>query len=178
MRRHSGPPRSYAILIGAVCVLAPSRASAFDNQWHAGVKGGLAFLDDRNVGPAAGLHGAYGLSDMFDAELEVTASRSTGDPGPATEILSASAGLAYKVDILRWIPYVGVLGGYYYFGGAPGPNGESGSTPGMSFQVGLDYLLSRDIALSLDFRPHFSFKDEFYSPLRTLMLGAEFRFGY
>jgi hypothetical protein len=132
----------------------------------------------KDPGWAVGLHGAYGLSDMFDAELEFFRTHNPAVGGQSSDISAATMGLAYKIDILRWIPYAGLLGGYYYWGGAPGPHGESGSTGGAAFQVGLDFLLTREVALNFDFRSHFSFKDELYSPLQTLMLGAEYRWGF
>ena len=57
-------------------------------------------------------------------------------------MLSASLGLAYKIDVFRWVPYVALLGGYYHYGGARGPDGEHGSVAGASAEVGLDYLVT------------------------------------
>jgi hypothetical protein len=131
---------------------------------------------DRDLGWAVGAHGAYGLSDMFDAELELFLTENLAAEDQKARVFGATAGVAYKVDILRWIPYGGLLGGYYDFSGVPGPHGET-KTVGAALQVGLDFLLTRDVALSLDFRSHFSFKEELYSPLQTLMLGAEYRWG-
>ncbi len=178
-------PKRSAWLLGAAAfgllALAPSPALAFGGGFHAGAKGGLAMQSDgaipqneKDLGWALGGHGAYGLSDMFDLELELLWARNASGLGK-TDVLAATGGIAYKIDILRWIPYFGVLGGYYHWGGAPGPNGESGSAVGASAQIGLDFLATRELAFNLDFRWHFSFKDEFYAPLRTLMLGAEYR---
>ena len=131
---------------------------------------------DKDLGWGVGVHGAYGLSDMFDAELELLLTENAvGDD--KTSLLAATAGLAYKVDILQWIPYVGLLGGYYSYGGVPGPHGETKAV-GAALQIGLDFLLTREVALTFDFRSHFSFKEEFYSPLQTVMLGAEYRWGF
>jgi hypothetical protein len=38
--------------------------------------------------------------------------------------------------------------------------------------------MTREVALSLDFRLHFSFKEEFSVPLQTLMAGAEYRWDF
>jgi len=133
---------------------------------------------EKDLGWGVGAHGAYALSDMFDAELELLGTHNGSSLGTSTDVMAATAGVAYKVDILRVVPYAGLLGGYYHWGGAPGPNGESGSAVGASFQIGADFLLTREVALSLDYRWHFSFKEEFYAPLRTLMLGAEYRWDF
>lgn len=174
-------PRWSSWLLGAAAfalvVFGTRGASAYEHDFHVGAKGGLAFQNDRDLGWAVGAHGAYGLSDMFDAELELFASQNVVVDDQKTTVFAATTGLAYKIDILRWIPYVGVLGGYYHWGGLPGPNGETNAV-GAAAQLGLDFLMTRDVALSLDFRWHFSFKDEFYSPMRSLMLGAEYRWGY
>jgi len=174
-RKFPGP-----LVAGVLSVLVSGEAAAFGNQWHAGAKAGFATQSDKDIGPAVGIHGAYGLSDMFDAEIEVLGSRNGGVAG-TSQLFSATAGVAYKIDVLRWIPYVGLLGGYYDYMQAPGPHGESGGEFGMALQVGLDFLVTRDVALSLDFRPHFSFHDgvdNIYSPFQTLMLGAEYRWGF
>jgi hypothetical protein len=168
-------------LLGATAfwllALASSSASAYGNEWHAGAKGGLAMQQDRDLGWGVGVHGAYGLSDMFDAELELFLTENKATEEQTARVFAATAGIAYKVDILRWIPYVGVLGGYYDFGGVPGPHGETKAV-GAALQVGLDFLMTRDVALSFDFRSHFSFKEEFYSPMQTVMLGVEYRWGF
>jgi hypothetical protein len=182
--------------LGLIVTVVPRTAAAFENEWHVGAKGGLSMLSGMGVGPAVGIHGAYGLSDMFDAELELLGSSNSAGPSfwckattpsappasgaepPCTNIYAATAGLTYKVDILRVIPYVGALGGYYNYAGAPGPNGESGGQVGAAAQVGFDFLATREIAVSLDYRVHFSFLGDFYSPFQTLLLGAEYRFGF
>jgi hypothetical protein len=160
--------------------LRVSDAAATDDRVHLGAKGGVAFQSDKSAGPVFGVHAAYELSDMFDAELELMQSENRGD-GVTSGIFAAAAGLTYKIDILRIVPYVGALGGFYDYMQAPGPHGESGGEFGMALQVGFDFLLTRDIALNLDFRPHFSFHDGItspYSPLQTIMVGAEYRFGF
>src|SRR5689334_12592778 len=106
----------------ASCLAFAAPAAAFEREWHVGGKLGGAALKGAPLGPAVNVHGAYGLSDMFDAVLEVTASRHGWSNG--TDVFSAAAGLAYKIDVLQWTPYLGLLGGYYHYAGKPGPSGE------------------------------------------------------
>ncbi len=133
-------------------------------------------LSKTGVEPALGLHGAYGLGDMFDATVEVLGSHHVG--GSGTDVLSACGGVAYKIDVFEWIPYVAALAGYYGYAGAPGPHGEHGSEFGASVQLGVDYLPMRDLALGADVRWHASFHDGFSLPLFTATLGAEYRWGF
>jgi hypothetical protein len=174
------PRRSFQLVLIAVCVggglgVAPLGAAAADQEWHAGVRAGVASLAGQGVGPAIGVHGAYGLGDMFDVTAELLGSRHGGASG--TDVLSASAGLAYKIDVLQWIPYVAVLGGYYHYGGAPGPDGERGSEVGASAQIGIDYLVMRQLAIGADVRWHASFHGGMDIPLVSATLGAEYRWG-
>lgn len=157
----------------AVLVAAPGRAHAFEDEWHAGLRAGAASLAHRGWGPAVGLHGAYGISDMFDVSLEGLASWH-GD----TDVYSGSVGLVYKIDVLEWIPYVGISAGYYDYARRPGPNGESGSEIGASVQLGLDYLFTRNWAAIADVRWHASFHDGVNFPLFSATLGAEYRWGF
>lgn len=151
-------------------------AAAFEDEWHGGVRAGAASLAKRGWGPAVGLHGAYGISDMFDVSFEGLASRH--DWNTPTSVYSASVGLVYKVDVLEWIPYVGVLGGYYYYAGRQGPNGERSSQPGASVELGLDYLFLRNWAATAELRWHASFSDGMNVPLFSATLGAEYRWGF
>lgn len=163
--------------LAAAASLAVSRpATAFEREWHAGGKLGGAVLKDAPLGAAVNLHGAYGLSDMFDAVIEVTASRHGWSGG--TDVLSVTGGLAYKIDVLEWVPYVGLLGGYYHWAGTPGPSGEHGPAFGAAISAGVDYLVSRELVFGVDLRAHTSFEDGLSFPYYTGLLGAEYRWGW
>jgi hypothetical protein len=160
----------------AVAVLGTRSARATEQEWRAGGRAGIAVLSKTGVEPALGLHGAYGINDIFDATVEVLGSHHVS--GSGTDVLSASAGIAYKIDVFQWIPYVALLGGWYGYGGAPGPHGEHGSEFGASIQLGVDYLVMRELSLGADVRWHASFHDGFSVPLFTTTLGAEYRWGW
>jgi hypothetical protein len=152
-------------------------AGAADGEWHAGGRAGIAAMSGTGVEPALGVNGAYELSDMFDAKLELLGTHHVG--GDGTDVLSAAAGLAYKIDVFEWIPYVSALAGYYGYGGKPGPHGEHGSRFGAALQLGLDYLPARNFALGAEVRLHSSFDDGFHFPFfTTVTLGAEYRWGW
>ncbi len=163
-------------MTGAAVLAVAGNALAAGGDWHAGGRAGIGVLSKTGVEPALGLHGAYGLDDVFDATVEVLGTKDVGSSG--TDVLSASAGVAYKVDVFEWIPYVAALAGYYGYAGSPGPHGEHGSEFGASVQLGLDYLPMRELAFGADVRWHASFHDGFSVPLFTATLGAEYRWGW
>jgi hypothetical protein len=82
-------------------------------------------------------------------------------------------GLAYKLDVLEWIPYFGVRAGYYRLGSEPGPWERGGGALG-GF-VGLDYAISRSFAVGLE-----ASVDRLlpYGAVSALGLRVEYRFGY
>lgn len=144
-------------LIALVC---GRDAFAFERQWHVGVDGGYAALfEGAASGFGGGAHAAYGLSDAFNAmiELDVTHHPSASVTlGPANAektfsldtVASGGAGLAYTIDIARAVPYVGVLAAGYYLGEL------SPMSPGGQLALGLDYQLERNWAVGAQVRLH------------------------
>jgi hypothetical protein len=176
----SGCTSLYAL--GALTLVAP-RAEAFEKQWHVG--GGLganAFADPRTaLGPAAGVYAAYGLSDLFDLGVEVLGSIHKRD-GRSFDLLGASAGIAYKLDVLSWIPYAGLELGYYRFQGATRPGKLAENEVGFSVDLGLDYVLSPSVGLGVKLRYH-GFLNDFPAslgdaPLFTGLVRAEYHWGF
>jgi Outer membrane protein beta-barrel domain len=166
-------------------VLSSTRpASAFERQWHLGGGIGAAGFASgpAKIGPALGLHAAYGLSDMFDLRAELTGSRHVRDDGLGNlELYSAAIGIAYKIDILEWVPYVGLFVGSYVWGG-PGAYANTTAFIGVSSAVGLDYATSRSFALGIQARYHGGLNDlpnsltdgSYY----TALFRAEYRWGW
>jgi hypothetical protein len=180
----------FSLLLGIAGVFHAAAAFAAEQEWHLGGRAGIGVLSGLGPGPAFGVHGAYGLNDMFDITLELNESHHfggrmteavAGTPArakDATDVLSASGGWSYKIDVFEWIPYVTALAGYYAYLGEPGPHGEHGSEFGASIQIGLDYLPMRELAFGADVRWHASFVDGLTFPLFTATLGAEYRWGW
>ncbi len=176
--------RSYlpAGAIALAVTVAESSAHAFERQWHFGGGLGAASYEgtDGGIAPALGLHAAYGLSDMFDARIELLGSHHTSANDESLDVLSAAAGVTYKLDVIEWIPYAGLFAGYYYFRGEPEP--EFRHDLALSVQLGLDYAWSRSFGLGVALRYHgfmldapSSFTDAAYF---TGLLRAEYRFGW
>ena len=173
------PAAVLAIGIG----LAPTQAFAFEGQWHLGGGLGVGWFADgaTSPGPVLDLHGAYGLSDYFDVKLEALgALHSRHDRGLG--LYGASAGIAYKVDVIRWIPYVGVQFGYYRLSGTDLPGELRPNELGMSVDLGMDYAVSRSFGIGVELRYHGFLSDPLASlgdaPYFSGVLRAEYRWGW
>src|SRR5262245_60114822 len=91
----------------AACSLSRG-ACAFERQWRLGAGVGVANGNGWSLSPAVAAYAAYGLSDVFDARLELTARGYHVGSAQNPNALSAMAGVAYKLDVLRWVPWAGV----------------------------------------------------------------------
>ena len=163
----------FATLASACTFLAAGPARAFERQWHVGGGFGVASASGGyDMGLALGLHGAYGISDVFDARLELQGSRNYFGDIPVSLFL-ARAGLAYKLDVLQWIPYAGGSAGAFsavWDGGAT-------IKPCAGGFVGLDYAISRHVGVG----GFFSFDYVFANPnlaVTTGLVRGEYRFGW
>src|ERR1041384_3403225 len=96
--------------VGAMLALggAPRSARAFEREWHLGGGVGFAAAKGLTLGPAVSAYAAYGLTDTFDARLEITGRGYEFRDDSAPHALSAMAGVAYKLDVLRWVPWAAV----------------------------------------------------------------------
>jgi hypothetical protein len=151
-------------------------AHAFERQWHLGVGLGIASPSSPyRVGAAASLHAAYGISDVFDARFMLGTSLFDLEDGTGKNTLSqTSLGLAYKIDIIEWVPYAGVRAGAFYFGNAPeAPHVRSGASIG--WMAGLDYALSRDIGLGAELSYDMLLPE---AGVLSVLARAEYRWGF
>ena len=171
--------------------LRPSTASAIERQHHVGIGAQLATLviDDKStasVGGGLALHYTYGIDDTFNLMVEASSSsvaREQFQDTPETPrtrpagIDHAAFGVGYVIDILQWVPYLCVLGGTYRVYGGTLP--EDLWLPGLSAGVGLDYQLSRSIAIGAGVREHFMIsKLQTYPSYTTAFLRAEYMWGW
>jgi len=172
------------VLSAIALVAAPGQA--FERQWHFG--GGVGFADASEgypPGPALGLHGAYGLSDVFDLRLELTGSRHvvdfaalSGDPSqPALgfTFLGARAGLSYKLDVIQWIPFAGVSAGGIAILAPEGFTGTRASSLGLF--AGVDYAATRSLGAGLLVTADYLLTSPTLSYAAVLLRG-EYRFGW
>jgi hypothetical protein len=180
----------FALAAPAALLLAlPSSAQAYERQWHAGGGLGYAFFAEGGNtlhGLGVGAHLTYGLSDAFNLLVQVDGSNHFGPAPFAPRVLaSGSVGVGYVIDVLQWVPYVGVMaGGYGVFApGACGAAGEPacvGARLGLSVPFGLDYQLSRSFALGVAGRYGILLFGEAggVGQTLTMYLRAEYLWGY
>lgn len=164
----------------ALAALASGPARAFERQWHVGATiGGGAFSSPSSAaGPAVGAYAGYGLSDMFDLRAQLTASRlAFSGASEGTWVSSASAGLAYKLDVIEWVPWADLQLGYYRIDG-PAPGDRHANDVGASLGLGIDYAFSRDLGLGAELRYHGFLRDAPTSLADTPYLTGMFRVEY
>jgi hypothetical protein len=163
-------PISISTCAAALVLLASRRAEAFERQWHAGIDAGFASLfgDHSSAGFGGGAHLVYGLSDAFNAILDIDFTR---HPSADTSIWSSGAGVAYTLDVARIVPYAGLMvAGYKLTGDL------SKFAPGGQIVLGIDYEIDRHWAAGLEIRMHTIFAAD---PVGTLAYGTTFlRFEY
>jgi hypothetical protein len=182
-----------AFLAGVVALLllAPRAAHAIERQHHLGLAPTLGILDVKDkstlsVGLGAHLHYAYGLTDQWNLTLEggsvVVAAHQQQDLPDSprnrpARVDDALVGASYVIDILRWVPYIGAQAGAYLLSGGTLP--DALVVPGGAVTGGLDYQISRQIAVGLGARQHFLLtKLSTYPSYTTVVLRLEYMWGY
>lgn len=172
MLRFASRQRALAsiLAVGLVCLASPARA--FEKQWHLGGGLGVAAPGSYDAGPALGVHGAYGLSDVFDLRLELQASHHERSVLPLW-FYGARAGLAYKLDVIEWIPYAGISAGGFVITRGGGPL----LRPSVGALAGLDYAVSRHFGVGAFGAGDYIFLDSGTTAL-SVLVRAEYRFGW
>ena len=184
-RPKAGVKALTAAAVFGLVAFAGREARAFESQQHFGFGGGLALLKPQDVslsaGAGGGFHYGYGINDSinFVAETQTSWIGISRD-GSDTRALFASslgAGVTYGFDVVQWVPYVGVLGaGYLLYGKAlDHPIGAAG----VQLALGIDYQVSRSMAVGLAVRQHIIVtKLEDFPSYTTAFLRAEYMWGW
>lgn len=159
-----------------------SEALAFERQWHFGAGAGAALgMEGLELGPALGAHAAYGLSDVFDVRFELSGSRhaltATIDlPAEQTvysNVYTGKIGIAYKLDVIQWIPYLGVTAGAL---GATELPDYSQVRVCLGVIGGLDYAITRNLGLGIVATADYVLTRP--TTHAVFLLRAEYRFGW
>lgn len=182
--------RALVASITAAALLVTPATFAFERQHHFGLDGGLGMLkiggkDSLSIGGGGGLHYAYGLNDAFNLMIEGSFMQVALEELPGkgvqanrpTSFSNAGVGVSYTLDVVRWIPYAGLLvEGYSANGGTvQGPSIAVGG----AIALGLDYAFNRQLAAGFAFRQHFAFsKISDYPSYSQLLLRVEITWGY
>jgi hypothetical protein len=174
--------RRAALVVGFGLALGFSGASraahAFEREWHLGAGAGVANGNGLALSPALAAYAAYGISDVFDARVELTARGYDVGSQQNPNALSAMVGVAYKLDVLRWVPWAGVYAGYLTFLDPP-PAGSSFKQRDLALGLGLglDYAFTRKFGAGVTLR----FDDALSSANASTfdaLLRAEYRWGW
>ncbi len=172
----------------AMCVLLSALpAGAVERENAIGAEVGPTMLTvsskrSPDFGGSWGLHYTYGLSDAFNlvadagwslvALNEVVADSTTPHNRP-TNLTNVDAGLAYVLDVLRWVPWGAAEMGVYTLQGGTIEGVQV--LPGAALSVGLDYRFNRSWSAGLMVREHFLFTEMSTYPAFIQVLG---RFEY
>lgn len=169
-----------SVLIALCPLLLSEEAAAFEKQWHAGADLGMSAVSYNNSifgGYAAGAHATYGLTDTWNAMLELDGSTHPVYIGyPNLTVASGAVGIGYTLDVLRWVPYGALLVGGYHFSGANLQ--EPQWKLGFQVALGLDYAINRSWAIGAQVRYH-TFSDEPLSAHYLTTMGrVEYTWGW
>lgn len=185
--------RTALVAAGALMLVALSATPAYaiERQHHLGLGPSLALLkvdgkSSMSIGGGGALHYTYGLTDQWNLMAEAGSAVVAADQDQDTPsaprnrpagVDHASLGIGYVIDVLRWVPYVSVLGGGYRMWG--GTLDSSLFVAGASAGLGLDYQLSRSFAVGIAGRQHFLLsKLSTYPSYTTALLRFEYMWGY
>jgi hypothetical protein len=171
-------------------VLASSRrACAAEGQWQVGGRAGTAWLDGPGWGPSAEAFLRRGITDAVDLDLQITSSLHPFQPdakmalGPTSTsseppwVLGITPGLLYRWDVLRVIPFAGAGVGAFVGDGLS--SRWNGAQFGVSGRAGVEYLLNRDVVLSVQASAHFALTESpIPSPWFQLTAGAGYVWGW
>jgi hypothetical protein len=147
---------SWLVFVGAALLhaLTPLAAHAYEDQATLGVGLGYAYATARALphnGATLAVDTSIGLDDIWTARAFASYSLHPGNS--SLSVLTLGAELLYLVDILEVVPYFGAgldaLGSW-----VPGAQ-AFGAEFGVHPVVGIDWLLSRDLALGIVARPVF-----------------------
>lgn len=179
-----------AVLVSG-SLAAPRAAHAVERQHHLGLGPTLGILkvdgkSTLDVGAGATLHYAYGLNDQFNLMGElgsaVVAAKQQQDYPEAprnrpARLDHASVGLGYVIDILTWVPYATAQVGMHHVSG--GTLTSSLLVPSAQLGLGIDYQLSRALAVGVAARQHLLLtKMSDYPTYTTATLRFEYMWGF
>ncbi len=185
--------RSWPVAVGVLACVSTAATSATNaraaaGQWQAGARLGAAWLDEASFGPSLEGYLRHGLAESLDLDVQLLSSLhpfakadapSGGGSAASTDswALALSPGVLYRWDVLRAVPFVGLGVGLYEWRGQLEPAVKSAQF-GVSARLGLDYLLSRDVVLSVQASSHWVSADGVQMPWFQLGIGAAHAWGW
>jgi hypothetical protein len=152
-----------ALAVGVAALVVPGRAGAVEREHQVGLELGIPMLVVQRAssatlaGAGLGVHYTYGLSDAINLVADAGWAAMPIGASSLTTLSNVNLGLAYVLDVLRWVPWgAAELGGYALTGD---PVGGTQVLPGVALAVGLDYRFDRSWATGVVLRQHMLFTD-------------------
>ena len=145
--------RWVATFLVVACALITAPADAYERQWRLSGDVGYAlagFSEYNASGFGASVHVTYGLSDAFNLRFGTDlAAFDLPEPDTAAYLVGGSVGAEYVIDVLSWVPYVGVT-----VGAVDVIVQDEGHHPTLQVEVplGIGYQLSRSVMLGFEAR--------------------------
>ncbi len=158
--RRATAQRTLAGLIGAVVsLLAARRADALEGEPALLAGAGVEHWNGEvaSTALATELGASYGLGEWLDIRAIGTISRlelcgggrAAGPCGNQTWELSLGGMLAFKLDVIQWVPYLGPQLSYRWLTGGPIPREDRAHEFGVGGAFGIDYVPAREYGLGL-----------------------------
>jgi hypothetical protein len=173
-----------ALVVASAVFVRPAFAVEREQQLGADLGGSMLIVSGKNapdVGGMAGVHWTYGISDalnlMVEADWSLVALHETGTP-PIRPSWAANAdiGLGYVFDVLRWVPYAGVLVGGYDLSGGTIPGTKV--LVGAAIALGCDYRFGRSLAAGIALRQHMLSDASTYPSFTQAFARVEYTWGW
>lgn len=171
-----------AVATLALGILWAGRAGAVEQEHQVGLELGVPMLVVNQpqavnlLGGSAGLHYTYGITDAINLVGDVGWSPLVG-ASSFSHVTNFNVGLAYVLDVLRWVPWGAAEAGGYGLSGAP--IGGTQVLPGFALAVGCDYRFDRSWAAGIVLRQHMLFTDANNIPSFTqALLRVGYTFGW
>jgi hypothetical protein len=145
--------RSVALGVVLLCVGPATIARAYEDQITLGVGAGYAHAFSDRVprhGALFDVSSSFGLDPEYS--VRVRASYAFHPDDSPLHVIGLGGELLYLVDVLEVVPYFGVGAGAL---GSVRGDADPQLDGELHLALGLDYLLSRSLALELDARPYF-----------------------
>lgn len=181
--------RPFLVALVSLAALSGGRVEAAERQHHVALGPHVSAMNVRdhgvNLGVGAELSYTYGLTDQFNLLGQASHTvfgLGARDPAEAPQIRPGfhsrgAVGAAYVLDVLRWVPYGGVLVSGNALGG--GTLGSAVFVPGAEVILGLDYQVSRSFVLGGGYRQSFLLtKLPDYPVHATLFAKLEWQWGF
>ncbi|MFT3776638.1 MAG: hypothetical protein QM820_65705 [Minicystis sp.] len=160
-------------------LLAPSAASAYEHQWHAGASFGyLGGWNGIGHGLGGGLDLGYGVRDWLDVVASADVSY---HPSSKVVIPTFTAGVRFTFDVLQVVPHIGVLAGVADEAVTSGCGAGAPCNAArldLAIPFGLDYQLSRSFTIGAVGRFQVLLLNGSASPMLGAFVRAQYVWGY